>query len=64
MLLPSDYKSEDFEITTASSGSQFLSLEDGQTRTIRILGDQNIPETFVMGYQSWNQKEKMKKTRY
>ena len=58
-LLPSDYKSEDFEIKTASSGSQFLSLEDGQTQTIRILGDQNIPETFVMGYQSWNQKEKM-----
>ena len=59
MLLPSDYKSEDFEIKNASSGSQFLSLEDGQTQTVRILGDQNIPETFVMGYQSWNQKEKM-----
>ena len=59
MLLPSDYKSEDFEIKTASSGSQFLSLEDGQTQTIRILGNENIPETFVMGYQSWNQKEKM-----
>ena len=54
MLLPENYNSAEFEKETNEGGaSQFFSLKDGQARTIRIMGDQDKPETFVMGYSAW-----------
>ena len=62
-LLPEGYSSSDFE--KASSSSQFFSLEDdGNYNTIRILGDAEQPETFVMGYQSWPKGKDKKSFRY
>ena len=62
-LLPENYDSSDFEKT--SSSSQFFGLEDdGDSNTIRILGDAEQPATFVMGYQSWPSGKKKKSFRY
>ena len=53
-LLPEDYNASEFEKESSEGGqSQFFSLKDGQARTIRIMGDQDKPETFVMGYSAW-----------
>ena len=51
-LLPENYDSSTFENQNVSS--QFFELKiDGDKNTIRILGDAERPETFVMGYQGW-----------
>ena len=58
-LLPEDYNASEFEKESSEGGqSQFFSLKDGQARTIRIMGDQDKPETFVMGYSAWRDKKK------
>ena len=58
-LLPEDYNASEFEKESSEGGqSQFFSLKDGQARTIRIMGDQDRPETFVMGYSAWRDKKK------
>ena len=60
-LLPEGYSSSDFE--KESSNSQFFGLaDDGDNNTIRILGDAECPETFVMGYQGWLRDSNEKKT--
>ena len=60
-LLPEGYSSSDFE--KESSNSQFFGLaDDGDNNTIRILGDAEQPETFVMGYQGWFRDSNEKKT--
>ena len=57
-LLPEDYNASEFEKESSEGGqSQFFSLKDGQARTIRIMGDQDKPETFVMGYSAWRDKK-------
>lgn len=62
-LLPENYDSSDFEKT--SSSPQFFGLEDdGDSNTIRILGDAEQPATFVMGYQSWPKGKEKKSFRY
>ena len=58
-LLPEDYNASEFEKESSEGGqSQFFSLKDGQARTIRIMGDQDNPETFGMGYSAWRDKKK------
>ena len=58
-LLPEDYNASEFEKESSEGGqSQFFSLKDGQARTIRIMGDQDKPETFVMGYSAWREGNK------
>ena len=62
-LLPDNYNSANFE--KENDSSQFFGLEnDGNKNTIRILGDAERPETFIMGYQAWGtvKGERKKKT--
>ena len=57
-LLPENYDSSDFEKDSEGSKSYFGLEDHGQSNTIRILGDSSRPETFVMGYSAWREKQK------
>jgi len=62
-LLPENYNSADFE--NQNDSSQFFELKNNEDKnTIRILGDAERPETFIMGYQAWGtvNGERKKKT--
>jgi hypothetical protein len=62
-LLPENYDSANFE--KENDSSQFFELKNDEDKnTIRILGDAERPETFIMGYQAWGtvNGERKKKT--